>query len=116
MLVSNKFCDFQDKDHVSDACFQNGSATTRLGFLLEHAQTAIHATGTVRMMSQSWTPEPGKIALPLLTSERRESGQPAPAWHGWSAVTPLPEPSALTVEADSPEPQEPQGAYGVDLG
>src|SRR5438876_2085625 len=67
-------------------------------------------------MSQSPTPGTSKITLPLLTSKTgREVDQAAPAWHGWSAVSPLPVRSAPMAEADSPEPLEPQGAYGVEL-
>jgi len=82
---------------------------------MEDAQTVTQATGTVRGMNQPLTPETSKIALPLLASKTaREAGHAAPAWHGWSAVNPLPEASALLTETDSPEPLEPQGAYGVE--
>jgi putative protease len=52
---------------------------------------------------------PNKIALPLVGSPP----EPAPAWHGWTAV----EPVGLEGDPDSlPLPLEPQGAYRPDAG
>jgi putative protease len=52
---------------------------------------------------------PNKIALPLVGSPP----EPAPAWHGWTAV----EPAVVEPDADRlPLPLEPQGAYRPDAG
>ncbi|HZU34882.1 MAG TPA: U32 family peptidase, partial [Gemmataceae bacterium] len=47
------------------------------------------------------TNESNLITLPLVTSATEETAD----WHGWTALSPLPDP------ADSPLPMEPQGAY-----
>ncbi|HTU90768.1 MAG TPA: peptidase U32 family protein, partial [Gemmataceae bacterium] len=55
-------------------------------------------------MNDSLTGAAGKIVLPLLAVENNQSEHPFSSdWHGWTALTPL---------QDSPEPMEPQGAYG----
>lgn len=54
-------------------------------------------------MSESLIGTDRKITLPLLPRESETQEHPsAPNWHGWTALTPLP---------DSPEPMQPQGAY-----
>lgn len=55
-------------------------------------------------MTQPTTAE-GKITLPLVSSEHNDT--PAPEWQGWRPLSPLPEP----VDAEAPEPLEPQGEY-----
>jgi putative protease len=105
---------------MSSAIFReancSGTGAVKKPLRMEDAQTVTQATGTVRGMNQPLTPETSKIALHVLTSETgQEAGHAAPAWHGWSAVNPLPEASALLTGTDSPEPLAPQGAYGVDL-
>jgi putative protease len=54
-------------------------------------------------MAESLTNENNLFALPLVAPAA--GPDEAPAWHGWTALTPLPDP------ADSPIPLEPQGAY-----
>ncbi len=54
-------------------------------------------------MSESSTEVDSRLALPLLPLEAEPEERPSsPSWHGWTALTPLP---------DSPEPVRPQGAY-----
>jgi putative protease len=54
-------------------------------------------------MRESSTAVDSRLALPLLPADvAREADSSAPAWHGWTALTPLP---------DTPEPTQPQGAY-----
>jgi len=54
-------------------------------------------------MSESSIGSNRTITLPLLSLESDGQKHPSsPSWHGWTALTPLP---------DSPEPLEPQGAY-----
>ena len=54
-------------------------------------------------MSESFLEADGKIALPLLAREPgAEETSSSPNWHGWTALSPLP---------DAPEPMQPQGAY-----
>src|SRR5262249_6158279 len=48
----------------------------------------------------------GRRALPLVAAGAEP--EPARAWQGWTALSPLPEP------ADAPEPNEPQGAYNPE--
>jgi putative protease len=59
-------------------------------------------------MSESLPRANSKIALPLVAAGPGPGDDP-PAWHGWSAVAPPLGPTDL----DSPEPLEPQGAYGA---
>jgi putative protease len=54
-------------------------------------------------MSDTLTGAHGRITLPLVAPETEA------AWHGWSPLAPLP------AAADTPEPVEPQGAYGDAL-
>jgi putative protease len=54
-------------------------------------------------MAESLTNENNLFALPLVAPAA--GAEEAPAWHGWTALAPLPDP------ADSPIPLEPQGAY-----
>src|SRR5262249_32670610 len=54
------------------------------------------------LMAESMTNENDLIALPLVAPAMEET---ATDWHGWTALSPLPDP------ADSPLPMEPQGGY-----
>jgi len=54
-------------------------------------------------MNELSTGAESKIALPLLPQEvELEESQSPSSWHGWTALSPLP---------DAPEPLQPQGAY-----
>jgi putative protease len=53
-------------------------------------------------MSESLIDADGKIALPLLARDPQAADSSSLNWHGWAALSPLP---------DAPEPTQPQGAY-----
>jgi U32 family peptidase len=54
-------------------------------------------------MSESLIETTNRMALPLLPlAAEPDEAASSPSWHGWTALTPLP---------DAPEPTQPQGAY-----
>src|SRR5262249_30319178 len=61
------------------------------------------------VMAEPLTTDRNKIALPLVAPAPEREDSDAVPWHGWTALTPLPDPE------QAPEPLEPQGAYGPAL-